>query len=275
MGRSASSTVEMTFTASEFLRAAATRSADLVGSVLLDLAATTTPDPAASSERTSCTYAASRASVSCWVEPLTGPPRKTTLEDGTIWSGVTLMRSPAARPFNAALAEAVMRSVEWSVPARIACVSTVTASWSGLPAAAGAVANVANGLATVFRKVILDGSAQTSFKVTVEPTLAPAAIREAVAFLTRSASTPGATTRATVLPVRRPFSTAGATAEEKVSRAAAFRLAVSRSVRSWVFSARSVFICSVRRAPMSCCSGPAPKTIPTASARKIETMETR
>src|SRR5665811_641647 len=91
--------------------------------------------------------------------------------------------------FNAALAEAVMRSVEWSVPARIACVSTVTASWSGLPAAAGAVAN---GLATVFRKVILDGSAQTSFKVTVEPTLAPAAIREAVAFLTRSASTPGA-----------------------------------------------------------------------------------
>ena len=206
---------------------------------------------------------------------MTGPLRNTTLEDGTIWSGVTLIRSPAFRPFNAALAEALRRSVEWSVPARIALASTVAASWSGPSAATGAAANVANGLATVLRKAILDGSAHTSFKVIVEPTLAPAATREAVAFLIRSASTPGATTRATVLPVKRPFRTAGATAKEKVSRAAASRLAASRSVRSWVFSARSAVICSVRLVPMSPLSGPAPRTIPTVSARKIETMETR
>src|SRR5450631_714374 len=87
MGRSASSTVEITLRASESLRTPATRSADLVRSAVLDLAATTSPDPAASSRRESCTYDASRALLSCWVEPLTGPPRKTTLEDGTIWSG--------------------------------------------------------------------------------------------------------------------------------------------------------------------------------------------
>src|SRR5674476_264726 len=102
MGRSASSTVEMALTASESLRTAATRSADLVPSVVLDLAATTTPDPPGSSARASCTYAASRASMSCWLEPLTGPPRKTTLEEGTTSFDVTLMRSPAFKPFNAA-----------------------------------------------------------------------------------------------------------------------------------------------------------------------------
>jgi len=130
-------------------------------------------------------------------------------------------------------------------------------------------------LATVLRKVLLAGSAQASVNVTVEPTLAPAATKEAVVFLTRSASTPGAMTRATVLPVNRSFMIDDATAEEKLSRADAPRLAASRSVRSWVFSARSAVICSVRRAPMSPFSGPAPRTIPTASARKIETMETR
>src|SRR5665648_936640 len=110
-----------------------------------------------------------------------------------------------------------MRSVERSVPSRIARVSTAAASWSGLPAPIGALTRAANRLVVVLREVLLAGSAQASVNVTVEPTLAPAANREAVVFLTRSASAPGATTRQTVLPVNRPLMIAGATAAEKVS----------------------------------------------------------
>src|ERR1019366_5555958 len=140
------STVEATLTASESLRTAATRSSDRVGSALLDLVATTTPDPPASIETTSCTYAASRALASCGVEPLTGPPRKMTLEDARTWSGVTLMRSPACRASNAAVDGEGRAGVEWSAPARIALTSTVAATWSGLLAPVGTLSEAANPL---------------------------------------------------------------------------------------------------------------------------------
>jgi hypothetical protein len=60
-----------------------------------------------------------------------------------------------------------------------------------------------------------------------------------------------------------------------VSRADAPVWAVSRSVRSWVFSARRAVICWVRRLPMSSFQWSGSEDDPTASARKIETMETR
>src|SRR5665648_1175920 len=97
-----------------------------------------------------------------------------------------------------------MRSVERSVPSRIARVSTAAASWSGLPAPIGALTRAANHLVVVLREVLLAGSAQASVDVTVEPTLAPAANREAVVFLTRSASAPGAMTRLSLIHISEP-----------------------------------------------------------------------
>ena len=216
---------------------------------------------------------------------MTCPPRKTTLEDRTIWSGDALTRSPVCSTSSAALAEEMGRSVAWPVAASIARTNTVAASWSaatwsaaglsGLLAATGALTRAATRLVRVLRTVLVAGSAQASVNVMVDPTVAPAMAREAVVLLTRSASAPGAMTRATVLPVSWSFMSVGATMEANLSRADVPAVAASSSVRSWALSARRAVACSVTRVPMSSFNGPAPRTIPTASAIKIETMETR
>src|SRR5680860_783557 len=108
--------------------------------------------------------------MSSWEEPFTGPPTMTALEDGTIWSGDTLTRSPALRPSSAAVAAGSTRSVDWSLPPRIARARTMAASSSELLATSGALTSAASWSARVLRKVRLAGSAHASVNVMVDPT---------------------------------------------------------------------------------------------------------
>ena len=161
------------------------------------------------------------------------------------------------------------------MPLRIARDSTAPGRESGLLAPPGTLTSAPSWFARLLRNVRLPGSTQASDRVTVEPTLAPAAVSVATVSLTTPPSAPGATTTATVLPVRLPPTTVGTTASAQVSRAAMPRCAVVISPRRSVLSCRSWVSSRVSVVPRSSFSGPAPSTIPTARARKMETMETR
>ena len=124
-----------------------------------------------------------------------------------IWSGLTSTRPPVRRPSRAWLASGVRRSVAASLPARIARESTAPGSWSGLLAPPGTLTSVASWPARLLRNVRLSGSTHASERVTVEPTLAPAAASVATVSLTTPPSAPGATTTATFLPVSVPATT--------------------------------------------------------------------
>jgi hypothetical protein len=127
----------------------------------------------------------------------------------------------------------------------------------------------------VERNVALSGSTQLSSTVTVEPIFAPASVSVLVVDFTRLSSAPGRTTTETVASCSRFARSDLLLASVKASRAWAAFSASSSWARSWVRSSRSLVTSEVRVFPMSSLSGPAPRTMPTARARKIETMETR
>ena len=127
----------------------------------------------------------------------------------------------------------------------------------------------------VLRKAAFSGSTQLSCTEIVDPTTAPAEASVPCVDFTRFGSAPGRTTRVTVVSLRRSASRLRLLAEVNSSRALVPFSAVSSSLRRAALSARRFFTSEVRVLPMSSLSGPAPSTIPTARAMKIETMETR
>jgi hypothetical protein len=109
----------------------------------------------------------------------------------------------------------------------------------------------------------------------VEATVPPAATTRSVTEVMFCVSTPGSATTATPRPVANPETTRPTVACSHASRSAPSWLRAVTSARRPALSLRSWVISEVSVSPIWPWSGPAPSTIPTARARKIETMETR
>ena len=106
-------------------------------------------------------------------------------------------------------------------------------------------------------------------------TWAPAAVSDWVVDWTRLLSAPGSTTTAISTPESRPARSTLLLAVVNASRFSAAAFAASSCCLRAVLSARRLSTVEVKVSPIWLLSGPAPRAIPTASARKIETIETR
>ena len=105
--------------------------------------------------------------------------------------------------------------------------------------------------------------------------VAPVRERSSMTSSVNPSGVPSSVMITTACPRRRPSSTRGATSLANPSAAPRATTASSRSARSPSFSARRSLSCRFKVDPRSSWSGPAPSTMPTARARKIEMIDTR